>query len=176
MDKQELRNYIRMQKQLFTEQQLREQSSAIIQRLLASPVINQAKTILMYYSLPDEVCTHHALDLLVGAGKHILLPVVIGETTMEIRCYTGPADLQGGFFHIMEPIGQLFTDYEQIDVAVVPGMAFDKRGNRLGRGKGYYDRFLSQLTRIYKIGICFDFQKLPGIPADEHDVKMDIVI
>ena len=85
-------------------------------------------------------------------------------------------DLQGGFFDIMEPVGEPFERYEDIDLAVVPGMAFDSQNNRLGRGKGYYDRMLPRLTKAYKIGVCFDFQRLPGIPADEHDCKVDEVI
>lgn len=176
MEKKDLRNLIRNQKRLFTDQQLREQSLPIIKRLLENPAIHQAKTILMYYSLPDEVDTHRAIDLLLAAGKTVLLPVVISDTEMELHRYTGKRDLQSGFFQIMEPVGELFTDYDTIDVAVVPGMAFDTRRNRLGRGKGYYDRFLPRLKYTYKIGVCFNFQKLPGIPADDNDVKMDIVI
>jgi 5-formyltetrahydrofolate cyclo-ligase len=95
---------------------------------------------------------------------------------MELRCYEGPQDLEGGFFNIMEPVGKAFSNYEEIDVAVIPGMAFDGRCNRLGRGRGYYDRLLPKLPQAYKIGICFDFQKLPGIPADEHDIKVDEIV
>ena len=76
----------------------------------------------------------------------------------------------------MEPVGKPFTAFKEIDVAVVPGMSFDMRGNRLGRGKGYYDRFLPKIPQAYKIGVCFPFQKLPGIPADENDMKVDEVI
>lgn len=76
----------------------------------------------------------------------------------------------------MEPTGELFTDYDLIDVAIVPGMAFDREGHRLGRGKGYYDRFLAQLPHIYKIGICFPFQLVDKVPADVHDILMDEVI
>lgn len=96
---------------------------------------------------------------------------------METRLYETEKDLVEGAFNIMEPQGPLFTDYGKIDVVVVPGMAFDKKGNRLGRGKGYYDRFLSQLPPyIYKIGVCFDFQKFDNIPAEETDVRMDCVV
>lgn len=109
-------------------------------------------------------------------GKTVLLPVVINDTDMELHRYTGPQDLQDGFFNIMEPVGEVFDEYDSIDVAVVPGMSFDTRGNRLGRGKGYYDRFLPKLKNAYKIGVCFDFQKMPGIPTEENDVKVDIVI
>ena len=95
---------------------------------------------------------------------------------MELRRYSGPQDLITGFFNISEPTGELFTQYADIDVAVVPGMAFDSRNNRLGRGRGYYDRMLPKLPQAYKIGICFDFQLLPGIPTDANDVAMDEIL
>ena len=85
-------------------------------------------------------------------------------------------DLQAGAFGILEPTGKLFTDYKKIDVAVVPGMAFDKEGRRLGRGKGYYDRFLRLLPNTYKIGICFSWQLVDHVPTDEHDILMDQVL
>lgn len=176
MHKKDLRQFIRMQKGQFSQTQLVELSVPIIKRLLAHPRIKQAQTILMYYSLDDEVNTHEVINELVGQGKNVLLPAVVDDTRMELREYHGPHDLESGFFHLLEPVGKVFTDYNSIDVAVVPGMAFDSRHNRLGRGKGYYDRFLSQIPAVYKIGICFDFQKLPGIPAEENDVKMDEVL
>ncbi len=176
MNKKDLRQFIRMQKGQFTQKELDELSLPIMKRLLAHPRIKQAHTLLMYYSLDDEVNTHEVINQLVDQGKTVLLPAVVDDTRMELRQYTGPLDLEGGFFHIMEPVGKLFTDYDNIEVAVVPGMAFDSRCNRLGRGKGYYDRFLSQMPAIYKIGVCFDFQKLPGIPAEENDIKMDEVL
>ena len=176
MDKKDLRQFIRMQKGQFSQEELDALSHPIVQRLLAHPRIKQGSTILMYYSLDDEVNTHHLLDQLVAEGKRVLLPAVVDDTRIELRCYTGPKDLEGGFFHIKVPVGKVFTDYETIDVAVVPGMAFDSRCNRLGRGKGYYDRFLSLVPHIYKIGVCFDFQKLPGIPTEVNDIKMDEVI
>lgn len=176
MKKEELRKLIRMMKGQFTEAQLRDMSDKVKERLLAHPAVSRADTILMYYSLADEVCTHEVIDKLVGMGKQVLLPVVINDTDMELHCYTGPQDLQDGFFNIMEPVGEIFTDYDAVDVAVVPGMSFDTRCNRLGRGKGYYDRFLPKLKNAYKIGICFDFQKTPGIPTEDNDVKMDFVL
>lgn len=165
-----------MLKGMFSAEQLKEQSEAVIARLQANPAFVAAQTIMMYYSLDDEVCTHELIDKLAAQGKTVLLPVVTSAEEMELRRYRSAGDLQGGFFHIMEPVGEPFTDYEHIDVAVVPGMSFDTRGNRLGRGKGYYDRFLSRHPHIYKIGVCFDFQKMPGIPTEENDIKMDVII
>ena len=97
---------------------------------------------MLYYSLPDEVDTHTLVDSLLMSHKTILLPRVTGEGTMELRRYTGPSDLAIGAYNIMEPTGEVYDDYEEIDLAVIPGVAFDAEGNRMGRGKGYYDRFL----------------------------------
>ena len=124
-------------------------------------------------ALPDEVPTQSLLDHLVAAGKTVLLPRVVNDTDMELRHYTGRHDLQPGAYGIMEPVGRPFTEYKQIDVAIIPGMAFDREGHRLGRGKGYYDRFLSRVPNIYKIGLCFSWQLVDSVPTDEHDIRMD---
>ena len=116
------------------------------------------------------------LDQLLKDVKTVVLPKVIDNETMELRRYTSRADLQEGAFHILEPIGEHFTDYEKIDVALVPDMAFDAAGHRLGRGKGYYDCFLAAHPHLYKIGVCFHFQRVPEVPVDEHDVCKDEVI
>ena len=97
---------------------------------------------------------------------------------MVIREYTGKHDLKEGAFHIMEPIGSLFPEerYHEINLAIIPGMAFDAKRNRLGRGKGYYDRFLQKIHQVYKIGICFPFQLVDEIPTEETDIKMDAIM
>lgn len=176
MNKKELRQYIRKQKQLFTEKHLREQSQPIIEKLLIHPRILNAKVVLMYYSLPDEVDTHKAIEKLIETGKVVLLPVVVDDTTMELHRYTGRQNMYKGSFDIKEPSGNIFTDFPNIDVAVIPGMSFDNKGNRLGRGKGYYDRFLEKIPDTYKIGICFPFQRMPEITIEENDIRMDEVI
>ena len=131
---------------------------------------------MLYYSLPDEVDTHTLVDSLLMSGKRILLPRVTGEGTMELRRYTGPSDLAQGAYNIMEPTGEVFDNYTDITLAVIPGVAFDKDGNRMGRGKGYYDRLLPKLANTYKIGICLPFQLVEKIPTDKHDVRMDEVL
>ena len=175
-EKRALRKVVRELKRQFTDVQLVEKSRPIMSQLLVHPAIAGAKTVLMYYSLADEVFTHEAIDKLREDGKTVLLPRVIDGENMEIRFYDKPEDLALGHYGIMEPTGKLFTDYAAIDVAVVPGMAFDGQGHRLGRGKGYYDRFLKKAPRAYKIGVCFDFQKQEAIPTDANDVIMDYVI
>ena len=173
MLKNELRHNIKQQKRQFTSQQLAQLSLPVLDRL--RPLLRDAKVVLAYYSLPDEVDTHVLIDELVAEGKTVLLPKVLDDTTMELRRYTGLQDLCEGAYHIMEPVGMTFTDLSQIDVALIPGVAFDAQGHRLGRGKGYYDKFLS-LVNTQTIGVCFDFQKVVEVPVDAHDVAVDKVV
>jgi 5-formyltetrahydrofolate cyclo-ligase len=159
---------------------LEELSLPVIARL--RPRLVEAQTILAYYSLPDEVCTRQLIDELIADGKTVLLPKVLDAGRMELRRYTGPHDLTEGAYGIMEPVGEPFTDYALIDIALIPGMAFDAAGHRLGRGRGYYDRFLSLLIPPSSLllprffGLCFDFQKVDTVPSDDHDIPVDIVI
>ena len=103
------------------------------------------------------------------------MPVVIGDD-LELRVYTSPADLAIGAYGIEEPTGALFTDYATIDLVIVPGVAFDRDGNRLGRGKGYYDRLLPRIPSAYKVGICFPFQIVEEVPAEPFDIRMDEIM
>ena len=171
-----MRSNARQLKKRYTAQQLQEMSESVISALLDSPYVKKASTIMLYYSLPDEVFTHDVIKTLVAEGKKVLLPVVIDDENMELREYHDDNDLTLGAYNIMEPTGKLFTDYESIDLAVVPGMMFDLQGNRLGRGKGYYDRFLKKIRGTYKIGICFKFQITDNVPCGRNDVLMDEVI
>ena len=179
MRKEDLRRQIKQIKRQFTPQQLEELSLPVISRL--KPLLAEVQTIMAYYSLPDEVNTHGLIDDLVAEGKTVLLPKVTGPDTMELRRYTGRDDLQEGAYHILEPMGELFTDFSSIDLILVPGLAFDAAGHRLGRGRGYYDRLLSSLFTIHSslftsIGVCFDFQKVDEVPVDAHDMAMDRVV
>lgn len=176
MLKSQLRQEIKDRKRQFSRAQLDELSQTITARLLAHPRLRAANTVLLYYSLPDEVNTHTIIDRLVAAGKQILLPVVIDDENLEVHHYHGPQDLREGNFHILEPIGEPFTAYRQIDLIIVPGVGFDASGNRLGRGKGYYDHLLRQMPTVYKLGMCFDFQKIEAVPTDQHDICMDEIL
>ena len=107
-------------------------------------------------------------------SKKILLPAVAGDG-LQLRCYASDEEMVTGTYHIGEPSGAVFTDYGTIDLAVVPGVAFDAEGCRLGRGKGYYDRLLP-LLEAYKIGLCYSFQVAESVPSELHDVRMDKVL
>ena len=156
-----------------SKQQLRRliRASHPLTKLSRHPRLAEARIVLLYSALPDEVPTLPLLNRLTTEGKTVLLPRVVSDTDMELRRYTGPNDLEPGAFGIMEPNGPLFAEehYPDIRLAVIPGMAFDRAGHRLGRGKGYYDRLLPKLTNARLEGICFPFQILDEIPADAHD-------
>ena len=176
MPKKKLRDEIRRRKQGFTPEQLRDLSRPIVARLLAHPRIREAESVLLYYSLPDEVDTHDLIDRLYRQGKTVLLPVTLGDE-LEIRRYEGPQRLRESHaFHIMEPEGAAFADLQAIELVIVPGVAFDGKGNRLGRGRGYYDRFLRQVPQAYKLGLCFGFQMTETVPVGPTDVAMDEVL
>lgn len=178
MNKKELRNIIRERKRQFSGQQLEELSLLVLDRLRRNIRLQQARSILLYYSLPDEVNTHQFIDELVNQGKQVFLPVVVDGENMEIKEYTGSKDLRQGCFHIMEPVGRLLPEdeYGKIEAGIIPGISFDKSGHRLGRGKGYYDRMLCKMPHLYKIGICFDFQKTETVPTEATDIKMDAIV
>ncbi|MBO4892181.1 MAG: 5-formyltetrahydrofolate cyclo-ligase [Prevotella sp.] len=173
MYKDDLRRQIRQIKRQFTPMQLEELSLPIVARLRQR--LNDVQTIAAYYPLPDEVNIRPLLDEWIAKGKTVFLPKVTGDDTMELRRYTGHDDMHEGTFHILEPEGQPFAGDVSIDVILVPGVAFDAEGHRLGRGKGYYDRFLSSLGSEL-IGVCFDFQKVPEVPFGQYDIPVDEVI
>ncbi len=131
-----------------------------------------ADKILMYHSLPDELSTHRFLDKW-QSRKRFFLPRVNG-VNLEILPYD-ESRLELGAFHIEEPTGTDTIAPEEIELIIVPGVAYDRSGNRLGRGKGFYDRLLAS-TRATKIGVGYEFQIVDEIPVDPFDVKMDMVI
>nr|WP_302995843.1 5-formyltetrahydrofolate cyclo-ligase [uncultured Muribaculum sp.] len=127
---------------------------------------------LMYHSLPDELSTIDFIDKW-HTRKHFFLPRVNG-VNLDVLPYDRTR-LQYGSFHIEEPTGDDIEDIDNIELIIVPGIAYDNRGNRVGRGKGYYDRLLSR-TKATKIGIGYDFQLVDEIDSEPHDITMDIVI
>lgn len=153
-----------------SERLLREKSVCLFAKLESEPEFLQASTIMLFASLPDEVYTHDFIQKW-AANKTILLPSI--RNSEIVPCLYKPnSAFHVGEYNILEAI----EAYEgEIDLVLVPGQAFDAQGNRLGRGKGFYDRFLKR-TNAFRIGICFDFQLLPQIPTEAHDMKMDLVI
>lgn len=156
-----------------TEEQFTAFSEDLFMHLESLSFFQEARTILLYHSLKDEVRTHAFIEKW-RSKKTILLPIVEGED-LQLKVYNGSSYLKTGAYGIKEPVGETFTDYEKIDLTIIPGVAFDSHGNRLGRGKGYYDRLLPKI-KAYKIGICFSFQITEKIPTEDHDTQMNLII
>lgn len=131
-----------------------------------------AEKILMYHSLPDELSTRRFLEKWSGR-KSFFLPRVNG-VNLDILPYN-ESRLELGAFHIEEPTGSDTVDPSEMEMIIVPAVAYDRKGNRLGRGKGFYDRLL-KTTKATKVGVGYEFQMLDELPVEPHDVKMDIVI
>lgn len=182
VEKRQIRKHIAALKAGYTASRLRQMSEAVTGQVLANQRVMQADSILLYWSLPDEVCTHELTDSLAAQGKTILLPKVCGEHDLSLHLYTGSGDMRRGAFGIMEPCTAALSSSEVQallctgSVGIIPGVAFSSDGCRLGRGKGYYDRLLALCPSMYKIGICFGFQMMPSIPCDTFDVRMDEMI
>jgi 5-formyltetrahydrofolate cyclo-ligase len=176
LQKKLLRNEIRTLKKQQSKEDLRAQSDEITRKLLADSHILDAQIIAMYYPLPDEVDVASAMNELYSDGKGIYLPHVVSDGKMVFCRYKGQESLRKGAFGIMETIGETLNCLDNISVIIVPGMAFDADGNRLGRGKGYYDRMLMSMPNTYKIGVCFNFQMVDNVPAEPFDIKMNAVI
>ncbi len=157
-----------------------EKSQRIRERLFALPSFQKAKTVLFYASLPGEVDTFAMIQQAIDLKKHVLLPILIRDQRKMIpTLIDSTEDLVSGPFGIPEPRPELSraSDTNGIDAVIVPGLAFDTANNRLGRGAGYYDRFLAALPRsTSKIGIAFDFQITDRLPVEEHDVPLDLVV
>ena len=174
--KKEIRRMIRTLKGEQTQSERESASASIASQLLKLEGIRNSRTILLYHSLPDEVSTTSIIEYLYspeGGNKRIILPIVDGEY-LTLKEYF-PNELECGYRSIMEPQGGKIIGPSEIEFAVIPGMAFDSRCNRMGRGKGFYDKLLP-LLRCPKVGLGYDFQIVESVPCDVHDMPLDMVI
>ena len=175
MTKQELRKEIRAAKKAVPFLEKCRRSEGIMQQVEGLEVFQVAQTILLYWSMEDEVQTHDFVNRWYGE-KCLLLPCVDGDD-LRLRQYTGPECLKAGEqFGIGEPGGPEFSDLASIEIIIVPGVAFDHGGNRMGRGRGFYDRLLKRTPNAYKVGVAFSFQIVDSVPVEPFDIPMNKVI
>lgn len=160
-------------KKSYSEQELRDLSEEVISTLEHTEVFQNAKVVLAYYSMPDEVFTLEMIRK-YKSQKLFLLPIV-ENNELILKKYTSEETMLISAFGIKEPVGEVFSDYDKIDLVIVPGVAFDRTLSRMGRGKGFYDRLLPKIEAP-KMAVCFDFQVFDEIPADEGDIKMNMIV
>lgn len=137
--------------------------------------IRQAKTVMIYVSFAREAATVPLIEALLQTDKIISLPRCIRGNDLVAAVVRDLTQLIPGHFGILEPpVAAPLMEPEALDLIVVPGIAFDRNGYRLGRGAGYYDRFLNRTpARTFKLGLAYDFQLLDKLPVAAHDIPMD---
>ena len=165
-------------RQSFSRGDRDERSTIVCKRLEQTDLFQSAHCVALYCATEFEVQTTALMEVW-RVEKQIVLPVISGEI-MHFYPFTGTENLRKGAFGLFEPVPLNSASLEPIppetiDLFIVPGIAFDREGNRLGRGKGYYDRYLSNVHKP-AIGLCYDFQLIEHVSHDMHDKKMTFVI
>lgn len=173
MLKTELRKKLLAKREIYPHWQ--EDSNKIINNFLQKIHLSNFTTIMLYYPHKREVDTIPLIKKLIQEKKTVILPKVSGQDIKPI-IIKDLDNLIVGYAGIKEPVG-IQIDTQDIDIIVIPAVAYDKEGYRIGYGKGYYDRFLPKLRKdTLKVGFCYDFQLLEKLPHEPHDIQVDLII
>jgi len=178
MPKRSLRQQILARRRALSHDQWLASSELAQQRLMALEQFSGAKCIALYAPAHKETDTAAILEAAFAAGKRVLYPAVCGAR-MVFRQVEELGNLAKGSFGILDPCPTGIDHHaDEPDLIIVPGVAFDTNGHRIGYGKGYYDRFLRHPGRkAHLVGLCHDFQLIDGpIPAEEHDIRMELIV
>lgn len=178
--KSALRRECRSRRRRLTEKEMASEGGAILERLLGMEEFAAAGSIHTYVSSKDnEVDTHRLIRTSLERGKRVAIPVVVeGTRLLRHARIEGLEGLVRDAWGLLEPPADhaaWIEDVEEIDLVVVPGLAFDRRGGRLGFGGGFYDRFLES-TRAFRVGLVYGCLLLDEVPMEAHDVRVDVVI
>ncbi len=170
--KQEIRKQIRKLRSRINADEWQAATEAIAEKIIGSDSFREATDLYCYMDFDGEVGTERIIDEAWRLGKDIWLPKVSGD---EMRFYLVESEqhLVRGTFGILEPCGGCVQASGEDGLAIVPGIAFDRLHNRIGYGKGYYDRYLKAHPNLVKFGVAFDIQLVDKIPSEECDCKMD---
>lgn len=183
MDKESARKKALGKRRLLCEKEAALRSDEICKRVLSLEEYKKARVIYAYIPFKNEVRTQRIIEAAWESKKRVAVPKVTGKDKMEFIFIDSFDELKQGYMGIMEPEKALLKHPERIadekDVfLLMPGLAFDIKGNRAGYGKGFYDRYIALhgSTDFFKAALCFSFQVFDHIEAEEHDIKADIVI
>lgn len=151
------------------------QAEAVCKKLIT--IINEVEceNILVFMPLQDEINISYFVNYLLSENKNVFVPVSYDNGLMKFYKLTDLNNLKTGKYGISVPDNNCLYKYNPFDIIIVPGIAFDYSLNRMGRGKGYYDIFLSNHS-LKKIGVCFNEQLIDHLPSEEHDIKMDMIV
>ncbi|MGI6425144.1 MAG: 5-formyltetrahydrofolate cyclo-ligase [Tepidanaerobacteraceae bacterium] len=176
-DKSRLRKRFIEQRLRFLQDEVKQKSDIIMSTLFSTDYYKKAKLVMFYVDMRNEVMTKGAIEETLSNGKRVVVPRVkkgYGLLAIEIESL---AELNPGTFGVLEPPERDEVPLDDIDVVVIPGVVFDKKGYRIGYGGGYYDNFLPKLkVDTKKIALAFEMQLIDSVPAESHDMKMDMII
>jgi len=178
LTKQRIRSKILLKLKKQKEEDRSRKSILIKEKLLKEPSFKKAKRVMFYIAFNGEVETKEMIKEAKNLGKIIAVPVCVkNRISLRPALLKSHAHLKKGPYGVSEPVVSRYIDLKDLDLVVTPGLAFDKKGNRLGRGKGYYDRFLKQIPKdTPSIGLAFRMQILPKVPVTSSDVSVSKVL
>lgn len=175
MDKKELRRTIRERKRAMTEAEIQERSAKLGALFAASEAYKNAKTIYGYLPYNQEVRTVPMLEQALKDGKRVAVPKVYGEE-MKFLYLDDLSQVEKGYAGIPEPIADEPVADDETALVLMPGLAFDPQGHRIGYGGGFYDKFLAAEPDHPTLALCYDFQMLPELKTEKHDIPVDYVL
>lgn len=175
MNKQELRKAIREKKRAMSAEQIQEKSRVLTEKFLSSDAYRAAKTIYGYLPYNQEVRTVALLEQALRDGKRVAVPKCYGDE-MRFIYMTDLTAVEKGYAGIPEPIADEPVADDETALVLMPGMAFDEAGHRIGYGGGFYDKFLAKEPDHPTLALCYDFQVLPHLQTEEFDIPVDSVI
>ena len=175
MNKQELRRAIRERKRAMTEEEIVERSNALAEKFYNSPAYQAASTIYGYLPYNQEVRTVPMLQRALDEGKRVAVPKVYGEE-MRFIYLDDLTQVSKGYAGIPEPIADAPVAEDRRALVLMPGLAFDPQGHRIGYGGGFYDRFLAQEPHHPTLALCYEFQMQAHLDTEEFDIPVDTVL
>lgn len=175
MDKKALRKEIREKKQAMTQQEIVDKSAVLGQKFANCEYYQKAKTIYGYLPYNQEVRTVPMLEQAIKDGKQVAVPKVIGDEMVFILL-DDLTQVAPGYAGIPEPVADGPIASDEHALVLMPGLAFDPQGHRVGYGGGFYDRFLENEPNHPTVALCYDFQMFEVLETEEHDIPVDFVI
>lgn len=175
MDKKTLRAAIRQQKRAMTEEEIVTKSQKLCELLMETDLYKNAKTFYGYLPYNQEVRTTPMLEQALREGKRIAVPKCYGAE-MKFIYLDDLTKVEKGYANIPEPIEDGPIADDPTALVLMPGMAFDREGHRIGYGGGFYDKFLAQEPNHPTVALCYDFQMLPHLETEEYDIPVDLVL
>ena len=175
MDKTELRREIRARKRAMTEEEIETRSAKLARLFFASEAYQKAKTIYGYLPYNQEVRTVPMLERALKDGKKVAVPKVYGEE-MKFLYLDDLNAVAKGYAGIPEPIADEPVAQDETALVLMPGLAFDPQGHRIGYGGGFYDKFLAAEPHHPTLALCYEFQMLPRLDVEDHDIPVDTVL